>query len=45
MQKKKKEEEEDKKKYTSGYLPISPRPSPGGTGISGSLEKSIPAYG
>jgi hypothetical protein len=24
-------------------LPISPHSSPGGTGISGSLEKSIPA--
>jgi hypothetical protein len=34
-----------KKNSTGGDLPISPRASPGGTGISGSLEKSIPAYG
>jgi hypothetical protein len=34
-----------KKNSTKGDLPISPRASPGGTGISGSLEKSIPAYG
>jgi hypothetical protein len=34
-----------KKNYKGGDLPISPRSSPGGTGISGSLEKSIPAYG
>jgi hypothetical protein len=33
------------KNYKGGDLPISPRSSPGGTGISGSLEKSIPAYG
>jgi hypothetical protein len=32
-----------KKNYKGGDLPISPRSSPGGTGISGSLEKSIPA--
>jgi hypothetical protein len=40
MQKKKK-----KKTYTGGDLPISPHSSPGGTGIAGSLENSIPAYG
>jgi hypothetical protein len=34
-----------KKNCTGGDLPISPRSSPGGTGIAGSLEKSIPAYG
>jgi hypothetical protein len=34
-----------KKNSTGGDLPISPRSSPGGTGIAGSLEKSIPAYG
>jgi hypothetical protein len=33
------------KKCTGGDLPISPRSSPGGTGIAGSLEKSIPVYG
>ena len=33
------------KNYKGGDLPISPRSSPGGTGILGSLEKSIPAYG
>jgi hypothetical protein len=33
------------KNCTGGDLPISPRTSPGGTGIDGSLEKSIPAYG
>jgi hypothetical protein len=33
------------KNSTGGDLPISPRSSPGGTGIAGSLEKSIPAYG
>jgi hypothetical protein len=33
------------KNSNKGDLPISPRASPGGTGISGSLEKSIPAYG
>ena len=33
------------KNCTSGDLPISPRSSPGGTGIAGSLEKSIPTYG
>jgi hypothetical protein len=35
----------NKKHSIGGDLPISPRSSPGGTGISGSLEKSIPAYG
>jgi hypothetical protein len=34
-----------KKNYEGGDLPISPRSSPGGMGISGSLEKSIPRYG
>jgi hypothetical protein len=34
-----------KKNCTGGDLPISPCSSPGGTGIAGSLEKSIPAYG
>jgi hypothetical protein len=33
-----------KKNYKGGDLPISPRSLPGGMGISGSLEKSIPAY-
>jgi hypothetical protein len=36
---------ENKKNCTGGDLPISPRSSPGGTGIDGSLEKSIPTYG
>jgi hypothetical protein len=31
------------KKKNDANLPISPLSSPGGTGISGSLEKSIPA--
>jgi hypothetical protein len=35
----------NKKNSIGGDLPISPCSSPGGTGISGSLEKSIPAYG
>jgi hypothetical protein len=35
----------NKKNCTGGDLPISPRSSPGGTGIARSLEKSIPAYG
>jgi hypothetical protein len=35
----------NKKNYKRGDLPISPRSSLGDTGISGSLEKSIPAYG
>jgi hypothetical protein len=34
-----------KKNYKGGDLPISLHTSPGGTGILGSLEKSIPAYG
>jgi hypothetical protein len=33
------------KNYTGRDLAISPRSSLGGTGIAGSLEKSIPAYG
>jgi hypothetical protein len=33
------------KNCTGGDLPISPHTSPRGTGIAGSLEKSIPAYG
>jgi hypothetical protein len=33
------------KNCTGRDLPISPRTSLGGTGIVGSLEKSIPAYG
>jgi hypothetical protein len=33
----------NKKNYKGGDLPISPHSSPGGTGISGSLKKSISA--